>query len=299
MAAGTLYTGLVSQWKFNESSGDAADSVGVNTLTNNNTCTYGSAKVANGVDMEASSSQYLSIADASQTGLDITGSIAVSFWFKAESLHSGADTENIVNKTTGAAGGCGYQFYIYDNGASSRIGIVLSTDGTATTEKFITTSAWSTGTWYHVAVSHNASTGVTTYYRNGSNLGTTTGGASSIFNNSTIFSLGRFSGGTSYFDGMLDAVFIWNRVLIDAEVTSLYASGNGMELMPRITPTDTSGVPVEPIVTDLNASGEVHLKKTVTFTDTSGAPTESIDPRYGWYSQAKSASPTWTAQPKS
>ena len=40
------------------------------------------------LDLESSSSQYASITDASQTGLDITGDLTIELWAKFESLPS-------------------------------------------------------------------------------------------------------------------------------------------------------------------------------------------------------------------
>lgn len=45
-----LTDNLVSYWKLDESSGNASDSVGSNTLTNNGTAGYASGKINNAVD---------------------------------------------------------------------------------------------------------------------------------------------------------------------------------------------------------------------------------------------------------
>ena len=55
-----LTDNLVSYWKLDESSGNAADSVGSNTLTNTNTVTYSAGKINNGADFERDSAQYFS-----------------------------------------------------------------------------------------------------------------------------------------------------------------------------------------------------------------------------------------------
>src|SRR3990172_1052049 len=65
------------------------------------------------LDLELSSSQYASIADASQTGLDITGDISVVAWIDLEELPSTATTDfTIIGKWTSASGKRSYLFWI-------------------------------------------------------------------------------------------------------------------------------------------------------------------------------------------
>src|SRR5262249_12496362 len=60
-----LASGIVSYWKFDESSGVASDTAGSNSLTNNNTAPYSSAVINNGATLDATNNQYFSIPDAS------------------------------------------------------------------------------------------------------------------------------------------------------------------------------------------------------------------------------------------
>ena len=48
-----LTDNLISHWKLDESSGNAADSHGSNTLTNNGSTPFVAAKINNGADFEA------------------------------------------------------------------------------------------------------------------------------------------------------------------------------------------------------------------------------------------------------
>src|ERR1041385_3310343 len=64
--ASSLLTSLVASWKFDESSGNAADATGrSNTLTNNNTVTYNTGQLSNAAYFASASSQYFSIASNS------------------------------------------------------------------------------------------------------------------------------------------------------------------------------------------------------------------------------------------
>lgn len=224
-----LTDNLISYWDTNETSGTRSDIHGTNDLSDNNTVLYGTGILNNGADFEKNNSEYLSITDATQTGLDLSSNFSISLWAKFESLHSGVDSENLINKTNGSSGGFGYQFWILDNGGTSQFGLTLSSDGSGSTDvKKTGLSSFSTGTWYHLAVSYNAASGIATFYINGSPVGTGTGGPSSIYNNNIDFTIGRFTGGSSYIDGILDEIAIYSRTLSDAEIETLYNEGNAL-----------------------------------------------------------------------
>jgi hypothetical protein len=108
----SLTTNLVSYWKLDESSGNAVDSVGSNTLTNTNTVTYSSGVINNGANFVEASSQKLSITDASQSGLDFTGNMTLAGWVKFTA--GGGTQKNMIGKDNGAS--TGYAFYWESSG---------------------------------------------------------------------------------------------------------------------------------------------------------------------------------------
>lgn len=71
----SLLTGLIASWKLD----NLNDSVGGNTLTNNNTATFNTGKIGNAVYLAEASSQSLSIADNADLS---TGDIdfTIAFW---------------------------------------------------------------------------------------------------------------------------------------------------------------------------------------------------------------------------
>jgi len=80
-------------WLMEETSGSRADASGEgNTLTDNNTVdsSADSQEGSRSADFESTNSEYLSIADASQSNLDITGDMTVAAWIKAETITNGA-----------------------------------------------------------------------------------------------------------------------------------------------------------------------------------------------------------------
>ena len=222
-----LIDNLVSYWKFDESSGNAEDSHGANDLTNNGVATFGAGKINNATDLEAGSSQYFSIADASQSGLDITGDLSVSMWVNFETIPTATDYAYVVKKING---GRAYHWYQLDEGGTQKMVLELSTDGSDSPSVNV---AWtpSTATWYHVAFTFEAATSEVKFFVDGSQQSTTQSiAASSIFNGDGPFQVGAyfFNSAGGFFDGIIDEVGIWNRVLTAGEITSLYNGGNSL-----------------------------------------------------------------------
>ena len=71
---------LVSYWSCDETSGSRVDSHGTNDLTDNNTVGYVEGVIGNACYFNGANSEYLSINDASQSGLDDDVDYSLSFW---------------------------------------------------------------------------------------------------------------------------------------------------------------------------------------------------------------------------
>ena len=218
-----LIDNLVSYWKLDESSGNAADAHGSNTLTNNNTTAYVAAKLNNGADFEAASSNFFSIADASQSGLDFSTALSVSMWFKFESF--GASYDPLMNKTDNNQESW---IFTYRNGTNTlRFDPDQSGNGT-TTEALSVSWTPSTATWYHIVMAWDGSDKTARFYVNGSQQGTDQVGTvvSSLYNGTAPFQIGQNPRDTSVeIDGVMDEVGVWSRRITSAEVTSLYNGG--------------------------------------------------------------------------
>ena len=214
-----LTDNLVSYWKFDEASGTAYDSHGSNDLTNVNTCTFGTGKLNNGADLERSSSQWFSIADASQTGLDFSTALSFSLWYKPESLPA------VMGCLLGKRGSGAESYYF----AHITGGLRLSVDGTGGGTSFddlVVTTTITNGTWYHLVVTWDGATKTAKFYKDGTQVGGDQVGTnvSSIYNGTAAFKNGIDASGYSM-DGMIDETGVWSRVLTGAEITSLYNSG--------------------------------------------------------------------------
>ncbi len=223
----TLSTDLVSYYKLDEASGNASDSHGSNTLTNNGSTAYATGKINNGADFESGSSNYFSISDASQVGLDITGNLSVSCWIKLESLPS-AGRFTILSKLDFNASQQSYAFFVSNLSGTANLEVITSANGSANTAGTIA-QTFSTATWYHLVFAYSTA-GTCVVYVNGTSIGTISGLNTSLFNGTSPFWLGSSGNGTPiyFFDGFIDEAGIWSRTLSAGEVTSLYNGGAGL-----------------------------------------------------------------------
>lgn len=172
----------------------------------------------NASDFEDASSQYLSISDASQSGLDITGNLSFFVWVKVESDPVGF-TYSFMAKHKTTTSDRGYAFGYED---PKELFLNISSNGSSVTSK-IQAQTLTTGTWYHVGFVYTAAAGSVSFYVNGAQVGSTqTGLPTSIFNNAADFCLGAYANPAIYYDGMEQDAIIWSTTLTGSEVTSLY-----------------------------------------------------------------------------
>lgn len=101
-------------------------------------------------------------------------------------------------------------------------------------------STISTGAWTHIAFTWNSSTGLVSYYVNGVLSDTDSASAGTIVYSSDTFRIG-FQSQNGYWNGVLDDVRVYNRVLNASEITNLYYGGGGQELPTPVTYTPNTG----------------------------------------------------------
>lgn len=230
-----LIDNLVSYWKLEEGTGTRVDSHGSNNLTGT---TRGAVtgKINNGEDFERTSSDYLTIADASQTGLDLSGDLSFSFWLKLEELPSvSATVFRFLDKQNG---GTTRSYTICsNNNVANSIECECYGDGTTANRRIGSAPAntfgvGDVGFWRHIVVTFDVDTGNWLIYKDGISQTITTNNAgtvASIYNSTNAFTIGaRSDGTTGYLDGVMDEVGVWSRTLSGAEVTELYNSGAGL-----------------------------------------------------------------------
>jgi hypothetical protein len=218
-----LTTSLISYWELEEASGTRNDSHSTNHLTDNNTVLSAAGKVGNAADFERDNGEFLDRADnaALSTGnIDFT----VCAWIKLESLSGGlkqtivakgdgSNAEYVLRTTTDDKG----EFFVYGSAAFGNSGVITaSTFGTL-----------STGTWYFFVAWHD-SVADTLNIQINNGTPESTSHTLGVFDSTAHFQIGSYSDFNEAFDGLIDQVGFWKRVLTAPERTSLYNSGNGL-----------------------------------------------------------------------
>lgn len=219
---------LKGYWKLTETSGTRSDSSGNgNHLTDNNTVTYSSdnywALAENSAVFASANTEYLSITDGSQVGLDITGSLSTSMWIKVTSLST---IRTIFAKYDAGTSQRAYLLYITSTGA---IEFSISSNGTSDVTAIAPAGTIVINKWYHVSCIFNSSTQQAYILINGNLVPNSSNnpkamGFSSIFNSSASFLIGAYlSSGTPTlpFDGYIKDFAIWSTALTPQEIKSL------------------------------------------------------------------------------
>jgi hypothetical protein len=207
---------LISYWKLDEASGNAADAHGSNTLTPVAAPTGATGIINNGRDFEQSSSQFLECADNASLDRGDTD-FSFSLWVSLET--STATTQTILSKD----GGAGDRQYRLDVSGGSLRWFVFDSGGGVAGQA---SAAWnpSLGTFHHIVVWHDAAANEVGYVIDDGTPVTAATSAAAGTGGADF----EIAGNPNAFDGIIDEVGLWGRVISDAEITSLYNSGAGL-----------------------------------------------------------------------
>lgn len=213
-------TSLVSHWKLDEASGDALDAHGSHNLTDTNTVGSAAGKIGNARDFEDANSEYFVIADHADFSAG-SSDFTVTAWVKAESLPG--ENKRILCKINNAVTLLEYDLF-YWGASSTKFAWYIKGSGDFLVDSVVP----STGTWYFVVAWYNATTheqGI--QVNNGTaSTGTVIGSPSDT---AAPFCIGSVDGlATTFWDGLIDEVNFWRRLLTDDEKTALYNGGAGL-----------------------------------------------------------------------
>lgn len=222
-----LSDSLISYWPLDEASGSALDAHGSNDLAESASDTIDSAAghVGGARDFELADTEYFSIADNADLS---TGDIdfTIAAWVNLESL----GTRTIVSKFSTGASSREYTLQEVGTGASARLRFSVDSNGTAidTAVNADTFGAVSTATWYFVVAWHDSVNNVIGISVN--DISDTAAHSAGVFDGTAAFAIGaRVNADGDYFDGIIDEVGFWKRVLTSAEITELYNAGAGRD----------------------------------------------------------------------
>lgn len=232
-----LTTNLVAYWKLDESSGNAADSHSSNTLTNNNTVTYTSAKLNNGAAFGSpNTNKSLSRTDALGFTTDNTIVVSVSAWVKYSSFPvSDIGVAFSITSTNATRMLFGFRGDGSGNCADVEMYCVGTTGGTMLSFS----NVYSANTWYHVVWILDTTNSTSKIYVNGSAV--VTGTATYRTNTTNTAKSGIVENAGYPISGFADEVGVWSRALTATEVSQLYNGGNPLPypltvFMPQSNP---------------------------------------------------------------
>jgi hypothetical protein len=190
--------------------GEASGATRLDSTSNNNDLSQtngpiamsSSGKIGNAADYVRASSQYLSITDAAQTGLDITGPITLEAWAKVD------ETANapyfIVDKARGTCGSGDPPYFLRLNSIAAgfvrECFVATGACGTDPTDAQPGSNSITAGAWNFVAGVTDGS--FSRVYKNGAQTDSVAY-SSGIFNSDGAFYLGS-QVNANYFDGLID-----------------------------------------------------------------------------------------------
>lgn len=168
-------------------------------------------------------------------GLGVSGTgITLLAWFNADAFGD----DRIISKATGENIPDHYWSLGTPNNSSLRVRLMLNG---ATVQHTFSTSAFSTGQWYFVAVTYDGST--VRAYVNGGQIGSASATGTLSTNTSVATAIGNQPSGAGdrAFDGRIDEVAVFDEALTATEISSLYAIATGGGLFAHWKLDETIG----------------------------------------------------------
>lgn len=218
----SLLTNLISHWKLDETSGNALDAHGSNTLAETSgTIDSATGKVGNCRDFEAGDTEHFEIADNADVSVG-DFDFEFSCWVNPESLANGC---GVLGKWNATGTGSEYALLYF----SGRFVFAAQNPSNAQVNVFANTfGAPAIGTWYFLTCGYDATADqlfitVNAGARDNASL------AGGVRNGTNPFVVGDYiSNGLQPWDGLIDEVSLRKGLLTAGDRTQLYNSGNGL-----------------------------------------------------------------------
>jgi hypothetical protein len=219
-----LLDGLVSYWTLDEGLGTRVDSQGSNNLTDNNTVGSAAGKISNAASFVAANTEYLS---STSTALQMgTNDYAVSFWLKTSSALQMTPLYNGAYRETGW-----YIATLSGGNLFLKFSDIPFPSGTPPNGSSV--GSYADGNWHHVVVNFDRDSNVSMYV-DGNTTPVIAFDISGYAGNVAPFRpflVGAYEDGLGrsfFFDGLIDEIGIWGRILTLTEISDLYNSGVGL-----------------------------------------------------------------------
>jgi hypothetical protein len=214
-AASPLLTDLVAYWKLDETSGTRFDSAGINNLADNGGVGSTIGIQGNAASFAGSVGQYLSIASNSDVSAG-AGSKTWALWVKPNTV--APSFQGLLGKDANPPRE--YEILMQDDD--------LRIDWFSPTRQNITIpNVFTAGSWHLVLFWYDSSDGSVNASINNGTV-TTLGRATGNTEKPTPLTVGYRLEGPLTYDGLIDEIGIWGRVLTPAERTQIYNGGAGI-----------------------------------------------------------------------
>jgi hypothetical protein len=222
--------GLVAAWNLEEASGTRADALGRIDLADNNTVTQAAGKVGSAAQFTLANTEYLA---ASSSDSEIVNFGSHSFTICCWVLFDSAATEQVIAAKWQTLSGQREWNLDYVSGGDRFVFLASADGSTFTTLTASSGGSPGTGTFRFVMAYYDYDADELGISVDDGTVDTTTH-SGGIFKGTAPFTLGTSFDGSGnpslFFDGRIDAVQIFNRVLSSSEVTAIYNSGSGQEV---------------------------------------------------------------------
>jgi len=222
--SGCLSTGLVGYWPFDEGKNSLVQDYSGNendlNLYNVGDSNWVEGKFGKCINLNGTN-EYGEVNHAGD--LDFTDSdLSISAWIH----HNGADDwRGIVHNSVGQTTTRQFGFALL----STDLLVFMTYDGVSWETRVTSTVAVDTLGFHHVAVIFDDSAGTAKLYLDGEEVGSASG-LNSMAYSPTWLTVGCRYGG-AYFDGKIDEVRIYNKVLTTTEITNLYNNSGRSHLI--------------------------------------------------------------------
>ncbi len=216
-------SGMVAWFPFDENAGTTTANLiaggNAGTLTNGPNWVAGS-KVANSLNFDGSN-DFVQVADYPQLNFG-TGDFSIDAWIRMTPGNAGG-VRMVVDKRVNSGGSL--QGYLLFVGSGNGIGLQIASGGNHTNYPSQSRPAISDGNWHHIAVTVDRDGGPTgiTFYFDGAFAGNQNPSAiTGSVSNSNPLRIGSELGTSNFFNGGIDEVELFDRVLTPEEVRSIF-----------------------------------------------------------------------------
>lgn len=202
------------------------------TLTNTNTVAFNAGKIGNAADTGASNTNKR-LETTSFIGLTASSNYTFNFWFNVTTQPGSGVEAGLLSwcDNSTALGRMYYQVKQYNNAGTQQL--YITRNNVTVQDQVGANQTLTTGTWYMLTNRWDGSTHTLCINANTTPLLTQASvivGVSSSSNGGTDgLKLFCEQDSTTFSSGLMDMLGVWNSAISDADMTSLYNGGTGLE----------------------------------------------------------------------